>query len=130
MSLPRVGVAPQRGRQFEPGDDQPAAAGVAIISDSLWRRRYQADPGVIGRAIRLDNLPYTIVGVMPPNFKFPRSSELWIALTPALGAAGAASRGITILGRLAPGMTLAQTNAELSSRVLPARGSLSASTTG
>jgi predicted permease len=121
-----LGVAPQRGRQFEPGDDQPAAAGVAIISDSLWRRRYQADPGVIGRAIRLDNLPYTIVGVMPPKFKFPRSSELWIALTPALGAAGAASRGITILGRLAPRMTLAQTNAELSSRVLPARGSLSA----
>ena len=77
--FPTLGVAPQRGRGIDTADDQLPAAGVALISDSLWRRRYQADPAVIGRAIRLDDVPYTIVGVMPPKFRFPSTSELWIA---------------------------------------------------
>ena len=121
--FPTLGVTPQHGRGFEPADDQPSAAGVALISDSLWRRRYQADPNVIGRAIRLDTAPYTIVGVMPPAFRFPRSSELWIALTPALGRTGAASRAITIVGRLAPDATLDRANAALAAHALPVRGS-------
>jgi putative ABC transport system permease protein len=119
-----LGVSPQRGREFEAADDQLSAAGVAVISDSLWQRRYQAETAAIGRTIRLDNLPYTIVGIMPAKFRFPSRSELWIAMTPSLGAAGAASRGISIVGRLAPDMPLEQANAELRSRVLPAgRGS-------
>jgi predicted permease len=120
-----LGVAPQRGRDFEPGDDQISAAGVALISDSLWQRRYQRDSTTIGRTIRLDNVPYTIVGIMPARFRFPSRSELWIAMTPSLGASGAASRGVSILARLRPNMTLEQANAELGSRVLPARGSRS-----
>ena len=123
--FPMLGVAPQRGRPFEPGDDQISAPGVALISDSLWHRRYQADDAVIGRAIRLDNLPYTIVGVMPPSFRFPSRSELWIALTPALGGTGASSRNVSLIGRLAKDATLDQTNAELAARVLPAAGSRS-----
>jgi putative ABC transport system permease protein len=121
-------VTPERGRDFEPGDDQLSAAGVALISDSLWQRRYQRDTSAIGRTIRLDNLPYTIVGVMPQAFRFPSRSELWIPMTPSLGVSGAASRGISIIGRLRPEVTLEQANAELGSRVLPARGSRSART--
>jgi len=120
-----LGVAPQRGRDFEPADDRISAAGVAVIGDSLWRRRYQADSAAIGRIIRLDNVPYTIVGIMPANFKFPSRSELWIPITSSLGASGAASRGISILGRLGPDRTLEQANAELGGRVLQARGSRS-----
>jgi predicted permease len=120
--FPLLGEQPQRGRSFEAADDQVASAGVVLVSDALWRRRYQADPGVIGRAIRLDNAPYTVIGVMPPKFKFPSSSELWIAMTPALGAAGAASRRVSWLGRLTPETTLERANAELASKALPARG--------
>jgi predicted permease len=120
-----LGIAPQRGRGFEPSDDVPAAAGVALISDAVWRRRYQADASAIGRLIRLDNAPYLIIGVMPPKFRFPSTSELWIPMTPALGAAGAASRGVSLVGRLATATSLDRANAELAGLVLPAQGSRS-----
>jgi predicted permease len=122
--FPLLGKQPQHGRGFEAADDQMSAAGVALISDSLWRRRYQADPSAVGRAIRLDNIPYTIVGVMPPKFAFPSRSELWIPLTPALGVSEAArSRGVSIVGRLTKDGTLGRVNVELNVRVLPASGS-------
>src|SRR5436190_1377927 len=96
--FPTLGVQPQRGHGFEDGDDKIAAAGVALISDALWRRRYQSDPSAIGRVIRLDDQPYTLIGVMPPKFKFPSSSELWIPMTPLLGARGMSSAGVSWLG--------------------------------
>ena len=107
------GVTPRRGQGFRAGDEQPAAAGVALISDSLWHRRYQADPNAVGRVIRLDGVPYTVIGVMPPAFQFPRRSELWIPLAPALGGSGAPSRSVSIIGRLAPDATIERANAEL-----------------
>jgi predicted permease len=118
-----LGTPPQRGRDFEAADDRPSAAGVVLISDALWHRRYRADASAIGRTLRLDNVPYTIAGVMPPTFRFPSMSDLWIAITPALSASAAATRGVTILGRLAPATTLARANAELAADGLPARGS-------
>jgi predicted permease len=121
-----LGETTQRGHGFEPTDDQIHAAGVALISDSLWHRRYAADAAVIGRIIRLDGVPYSIVGVMPPKFQYPTRSELWIPITPALGASGAATRGVTWIGRLVPGATVEAANAEMASRVLPARGSRAA----
>ena len=121
-----LGETTQRGHGFEPADDQAHAAGVAIISDSLWHRRYAADAAAIGRVIRLDGVPYTIVGVMPAKFQYPSRSELWIPITPAMGAAGAASRGVTWIGRLVPGATVDAANSELGARVLPARGSRAA----
>jgi predicted permease len=117
-----LGVSPQRGRGFETSDDRAASSPVALISDSLRRRSYPSDEAALGRSIRLDGALYTIVGVMPPKFRFPSTSDLWIPLTPALGTAGAASRTVSILGRLAPGVTHVQANAELGARVLPARG--------
>ncbi len=89
-----LGEQPQRGQRLRSrATIVPAAAGVALISDSLWRRRYQAELSAIGRVIRLDDVPYTIVGVMPPEFRFPSTSELWIPITPALGpAAGVEER--------------------------------------
>ena len=121
--FPTLGITPQRGHGFEAAADQAAVASEALISDSLWHRRYQADPNVVGRGIRLDTASYTIVGVMPPKFRFPSTSELWIPLVPAAGASTSASRRVSILGRLAPGVTLEQANAELGARVLPVRDS-------
>jgi predicted permease len=118
-----LGTLPHRGSGFSSADEQVSAAGVALISDALWRRRYQADSAAIGRIVRLDSVPYTIVGVMPPKFRFPSMSELWIPMLPALGAAGAASRGISVVGRLAGDATEERANAELASRVIAASGS-------
>ncbi len=123
--FPTLGVQPERGHGFEDADDRVAAAGVALISDALWHRRYQAGMSAIGTIVKLDNVPYTVIGVMPPKFRFPSSSDVWIAMRAALGASGAATRGVSLLGRLADGATLDRANAELASRVLPAKGSRS-----
>jgi putative ABC transport system permease protein len=121
--FPMLGAHAQHGRSFEPGDDAAAGASVAIIGDGLWHRRYQANSAVLGRVIRLDNVPYTVVGVMPPGFRFPSSSELWIPMAPALGPPGLNTRSVSILVKLKPDVTLARANAELGSKILPASGS-------
>jgi hypothetical protein len=66
-----LGATPQIGRLFGPQDFALGFAPVAVISDGLWRRSYGADPNVIGRTVRLDNDPYTIVGVLPSGFRHP-----------------------------------------------------------
>ena len=116
-----LGVSPQRGRAFAASDDRPSAAAVALISDSLWRQRYQADPSAIGRSVRLDDAPYLIVGVMPPRFRFPSRSDIWIPITTAPGTTLA--RSVSVLGHLAGGVTLARARADLAGIALPARGS-------
>ena len=89
-----LGVAPVLGRGFRPEDDVPGAPSVAVLSDDFWRWRYAADPSVIGRAVTIDNGSATIVGVMPPMFKFPVITELWQPL--------GASRMVTGDGRNRP----------------------------
>ena len=111
--FPLLGLRPQRGFGIQPEDDRVGAAGVALISDSLWRRRYQSDPAILGRSIRLDDATYTIAGVMPRKFRFPSTSEIWIPLMPTLGASGAATRGVSIIGRLADNVSLEVVNQEL-----------------
>ncbi|HEX3868682.1 MAG TPA: ABC transporter permease [Gemmatimonadaceae bacterium] len=66
-----LGVAPARGRDFTASDADTSSASVAIISDALWRRRFNADPTIVGRRVDIEARPVTIVGVMPPSFQFP-----------------------------------------------------------
>src|ERR1700752_3811713 len=66
-----LGATPQIGRLFGPQDFALGFAPVVVISDGLWRRAYAADPNVIGHTVRLDNDPYTIIGVLPPEFRHP-----------------------------------------------------------
>src|ERR1700677_2634372 len=66
-----LGVNPQIGRLYGPQDFAPGFAPEAVISDGLWRRAYGADPNVLGRTIRIDNNPLTIIGVLPPGFRHP-----------------------------------------------------------
>ena len=111
--FPLLGVAPQLGRGFREEEDRPGAEGAVLLSDETWRRRFNADPGVIGRSILVNDAPRTVVGVMPPRFKYPENEELWVPLTPLVHASPRTDRGVEVIGRLKPGATLEQANAEV-----------------
>ena len=70
-ALPLVGVSPARGSGFAPEEDLPGRPPVVILSDGLWRRRFGADPGIVGRTLILDDQPTTVLGVMPAGFQLP-----------------------------------------------------------
>jgi putative ABC transport system permease protein len=109
-------VQPALGRAFEPGEDQPGREREVILSDRTWRRRFGADPTIVGKTLRLDDENYVITGVMPSRFDFPLATEIW---TPtALKPAQRNSRNggtLTTIGRLKPGRTVQQAAAELDS---------------
>jgi predicted permease len=73
-------LQPALGRTFTQEEERPNGGLVLILSDALWRERFGGDSGVIGRAIRLNDLPTTVVGVMPPGVEFPGRSRLWVPL--------------------------------------------------
>jgi predicted permease len=105
------GVNPALGRAFQEGEDAPGKNGVCVLSYGLWQRRFGGDPKVIGRSLVLNNLPTEIVGVMPAAFKFPRlETDLWIPL--ALNPARTAPYFFRVIGRLKPGMQIAQAQAD------------------
>src|SRR5213080_3367912 len=114
-----LGVSPILGRDFNAEDNKPGAEKVTILGDEVWRRDFGADSNVVGQAVRINGKAATIIGVMPPNFKFPFTEELWTPLynefppTPRgqlqIGANNAAP---AVMGRLKPGVTLDQVNAE------------------
>ncbi len=72
-----LGVRPQLGRLFAEEEDRAGRDNVVILSDGLWRRRFGADVGVVGRQILLDDRPFVVAGVLPPDFRFPRINELY-----------------------------------------------------
>ena len=101
-----LGARPALGRTIEPGDSRPGAPGVAVLSDKLWRSRFNADPAIIGRGIQLDGAPNTIVGVMPPEFDiFSRGHDLWAALPWDPAARNHQATFSQALARLKPGIT-------------------------
>jgi putative ABC transport system permease protein len=109
-----LGVEPGAGRLFDPRDDRLDAEPVAVIADGFWRRRFAADPRVVGRPIVLDGNTYTIVGVLPPSFRIA-GSEVWLPLgrfthTPRFVRA---NHGLIGIGRLKPEVTIDQMLADL-----------------
>ena len=110
-----IGQPPMLGRDFAETDDREGALPVVILSGGLWRARYGADPSVMGTTIRISGVPTTIVGIMPPGFGFPDSSELWLPLAalPQEERTARSMRALDALGRLRPGVTLQQATAEL-----------------
>ncbi len=119
-----LGVKPQIGRVFGPQDFALGFAPAVVISDGLWRREYGADPNVLGRSVRLDNDPYVIVGVLPPGFRHPARTlerddvEVWATAGFSADPAPKPERNTRILpmaiGRLKPGLSLAEAQAQLS----------------
>jgi predicted permease len=80
--LSLLGVTPQIGRDLVPADDRPGSPAVALLSDALWRERFSADPRVVGTALNLDTTAYTIIGVLPPSFRFPEMANAPEVLLP------------------------------------------------
>ena len=107
-------VPPLLGRYLVPADELPEAPPVVVIGQDVWRERFAGDRGVIGRSIRLGSSVHTVVGVMPKRFGFPVSHNIWVPLRldPALFEPKSGPE-IFIFGRLAPGATRQQAQAEL-----------------
>ena len=102
------------GRTFLPSEEVPANAKRVVLSDGLWRRRFGADPAIVGRTIRVDAEPWIVVGVMPASFTFPSQSAIWAPLAfDEPSSRNRAMHFLTVLGRLAPHRTLADAQAEL-----------------
>ena len=83
-----IGAAAARGRTLSPDDDRLGGARVAVMGHGSWVRRFGADPGIVGRSLRFESGMYTVVGVMPQGFDYPRGAELWVPLVPDLADAG------------------------------------------
>jgi predicted permease len=115
-----IGVSPVLGRDFSANDNTIGAAKTAILGDKIWRRDFNADPNIVGQNVTINGKAATIIGVMPPGFEFPISEELWTPLynewppTPRGELfLGANTRAPAVMGRLKPGVTLDQANAEM-----------------
>lgn len=104
---------PALGRTFSPGEDEPGGEPVVVIADSLWRRLFGGDPEILGRSLRLQGVPHTIVGVMPPGFHFREYAELWVphGLDPSTASRG--SNYWRVVARLAPGVELEAARSEM-----------------
>ena len=110
-----MGVQPVIGRAFLPEEETVGNEHRVLLSDQLWKRRFGGDLSLMGQSILLDGTPSTIVGIMPPGFEFPDGAEVWAPLAfDAKMAANRSSRFLTVIGRLAPGRTLQDAQAQLS----------------
>jgi putative ABC transport system permease protein len=118
-----LGVAPHVGRLFAPEDERPGIAEVAVISHGVWQRLFGADPGLLGRRLRIDGDDYTVVGVLPPAFRDPDSSlrvdtDVWSAAgfkAAPFTAPSRADRRLSVIARLRPGIGPKTAQAEMDS---------------
>ncbi len=108
--FPVLCVSPAMGRTFTAQDEQPGALGVAVISQELWRSRFAADPHILGKAITLDGIKRSVIGVMPAGFAFPGGAQLWLPLPVAAGPGN--SFLAFAFGRLRPSVSQRQAQAE------------------
>lgn len=117
-----LGVAPATGREFTPEEDVPGAPPVAMLSHGMWRSRFGADPGIVGRAVELEGLVHEIVGVLPRDFRLLlppeafllRDSDVWVPVR--IDPERLPPRnytGFTVLGRLAPGLSFARAQEDM-----------------
>src|SRR6266481_4775989 len=106
-------VSPVLGREFTPDEETPNGPAAALISDRFWRRRFNADPNIVGKNLRLDGHLTPVVGVMPPSFLFPnREADLWCPIPAGLSYGQARQNNwFVVIGRLKPGVTVAQARA-------------------
>src|SRR5262245_54096409 len=137
--FPALGVKPMLGRAFTAEEDRPGAAGVVVVSHRLWESRFSADPKLIGQTItlndggnqsaleaavkpnpagqpvKLNDVGFTVVGVMPPEFEFPKGVDLWVPLSSVSGKDVVENRigFLQAVGRLKSTVTLEEAQAEL-----------------
>jgi putative ABC transport system permease protein len=122
--FPLLGAAPRLGRAFTQ-EEESAGHNLVILSDGLWKRHFGSDPGILGRTVALDRVPYTVVGVMPTGFEFPLKGQQWnsepaevwvpMAFTAAEIQGWGNMYNHSVLARLKPGVTLGQAQADANS---------------
>src|SRR6185295_16189770 len=113
-----LGVTPATGRDFRPDEDREGANRVAIISDSLWKRRFGGDPSVIDQTLTLNDEPYQVVGVLPADFHYFPKADILVPIEATKERAlkeRSWHPGIQVLARLKPGVSLAQARADMTS---------------
>jgi putative ABC transport system permease protein len=109
-----MGVSPAMGRAFTTAEGEPGHDRVVVLGHGLWNRRFAGNPAIVGQTIRIDGESHTVIGVAPPAFDFPIGCEVWKPLTFSPDyAANRTSHMLAVLGRLAPGRTAADVQAEL-----------------
>ena len=111
-----LGVPPILGRAFTTGDDREGRQRAVVLGERLWRRRFGADPGIVGRILTFDGRPHLVVGVMPAGFTFPGDIDLWFPLILTDFDTNPRQRGahyLSVVGRLKTGTTVAQATADL-----------------
>jgi putative ABC transport system permease protein len=108
-----LGQKPILGRDFLPEDEIPGAPPVAILSYSLWDKRYGKDASIVGRTVRINAVPTAVIGVMAKSLDFPRETHLWKPYIPDAGAHNRGARDLNVFGRLADGTPLPAAQAEL-----------------
>jgi putative ABC transport system permease protein len=110
-----IGQHPILGRDFEQSDDVDGAQPVAILGYGVWKGRYNGDPNVLGRTIRVNSRPVIIVGVMAQGMQFPNNDDLWIpfVVLPPGSFTGRGGRQFSVLGRLGQGVAIERARSEL-----------------
>ena len=125
--FPMLGTSAAMGRTLGPEDDRQGSHRVAVISHGTWVRRFGSDPGIVGRSLRFEGGAYTIVGIMPDGFDYPRGAELWVPLLQQLVDSADEWKVDTVndpawgvlflLGRLNPGISIEAAQSEVSSLI-------------
>ncbi len=110
-----LGVRPRLGRVFQPEEDLPHGPAAVILGERLWRERFGADPSLPGRAIVVNGVSRTVVGVMPAGFHFPDQAEVWLPLRLDAKLSPRTDHYLQGIGRLAPGTTVEQADQQLKS---------------
>jgi putative ABC transport system permease protein len=101
------------GRGFSPAEDVPGKGQVAVLSHALWQRRFGSDPRIVGKAVRLDGVSHTVVGVAPAGFDLPNDRDLWVPLALENDPSQRGAHYLVVFGRLKDGVTTAQATAEM-----------------
>ncbi len=116
-----LGARAAFGRTFTSGDVTVDGAAPLVISDTVWREQFGAEPSAVGRALRVNGAPAVVTGVMPPGFKFPVAQQAWMLLDDR-----AAAMPVALWGRLAPGASARDAGAELTARYAQLRSDIGA----
>lgn len=104
---------PLIGRTFLRGEDEPGAESLVVLGYRMWADRYGADPKILGRTIKVNEVPATIVGVMPEGFRFPSNGDLWQTLAGRRAGETRESRFLDVIGVARPGVTAEQAGSEM-----------------
>ena len=119
--FPLLNAKPLEGRLLLPEDGKPGAAAVAVVSENLWRSRFGSNPGLVGQSIALDMRPFTVVGILPADFRYPEGvprQDVWISILqdPLFGplTSKPGVRSVGVIARLKPGVSPASAQTEMS----------------